>query len=71
LKLVNTVWVCKTLAKSSVNKYFVYVSEDAVYDFKNGWICDCGHWTTGNDEYHIPIAKGRRAVFEKNTRSYL
>lgn len=66
LKLVNTVWLCKTLTKGSIKRYFVSVSEEAVYDPKNGWICDCGHWTNGNDEYHIPISKGRRAVFENN-----
>jgi hypothetical protein len=54
------------LTKQNSKRYFVSFDENAIYDPEKGWICDCGHWTNGNDEYHIPIAKGRRAVFEKN-----
>jgi len=26
----------------------------------NHWICDCGHWTTEDDDFHISIKQGLR-----------
>jgi hypothetical protein len=36
---------------------------DSVYNQDNGWLCDCGHWTTGDDNYHIPIEKAEREIY--------
>ena len=41
-------------------RYFVSVDCNTIYDLDNHWICDCGHWTTGEDNYHIPIQQGLR-----------
>ncbi|MCJ7570320.1 MAG: hypothetical protein MUO82_00360 [Candidatus Thermoplasmatota archaeon] len=62
MKFVNIVWLCKTLTKQTRKKYYVVVNENAVYNSVNGWICDCGHWTSGEDVYHIPIDKSKREV---------
>ena len=64
LEKVNVVWLCKTLTKKLKKKYFVKVDKDAVCDYDNHWICDCGHWTTGDDNYHVAIEQGLRSVHQ-------
>jgi len=58
-KSVFASWRCKNINK------MVYVSEDAVYSGKSGWICDCGEWTTGKDGNHTAEKQGIREVFMK------
>ena len=62
LKEVNVVWLCKILSKKLEKRYFVKVSKNAICDSDNHWICDCGNWTTGEDNFHIPIQSGLRTV---------
>jgi hypothetical protein len=52
------------MTKRNHKKHFCKVSKEAVYSALNGWLCDCGHWTNGEDNYHIPIEKGQRFVYE-------
>jgi len=63
LKVVNVVWLCKNLTKEMNKKCFVRADDDAVYHFLKGWFCDCEHWTTGEDNYHIPVVKAKRFVY--------
>jgi hypothetical protein len=62
--IVNVVWLCKILTKKFHKKYFVKVYKNAVCSCSNGWLCDCGHWTSGDDSYHVPIHRGEREVYE-------
>lgn len=64
MEVVNVVWLCKILTKRNHKKYFVKVDKKSVYSLDNGWLCDCGHWTNGEDGYHVPIERGNRAVYE-------
>ena len=52
--------MCKTLSKKTNKRFFVNVDPCAVYDMDNHWICDCGHWTTEDDDFHISIKQGLR-----------
>jgi len=65
LKLVNVVWLCKLLTKKFHHKYFVKVAENSVYNVDDGWLCDCGHWTSGDDNFHVSIKKEKRDFFEE------
>ena len=64
LQRVNVVWICKKLTKELNRKYFVNVDLKAVCDYDKYWICDCGSWTTGDDNFHIPIQQGLRVVYK-------
>jgi hypothetical protein len=37
-------------------------SNEAVMNGGYGWICDCGRWTFGDDEYHKPLKWGTRNI---------
>ena len=65
LEIVNVVWLYKILTKKYHKKYFVNTNRKSVYSSMNGWLCDCGKWTSGDDNYHIPINKGERQVYEE------
>ena len=60
---VNVEWICKPLTDQLKKKYFCSVSSDAVYLYKRGWICDCGRWTTGDDDFHFPISVACRIIY--------
>jgi len=64
-KLCVVVWLCKTLTKKNHNQYIMIVSSDAVFNKDYGMICDCGHWTFGEDSFHVPIRKDYRDVYVK------
>ena len=36
----------------------VSVSKDAIVSPEFGWICDCGRWTFGDDEFHVSVLRG-------------
>ena len=57
------IWLCKTLTKKFNKKHYVKVSKEAVFNSNCGMLCDCGHWTFGDDHYHIPIQKDFREVY--------
>ena len=63
VELLPVIWICKTLSKKFNKKYFVKVYNDAVFNGDCGMVCDCGHWTFGDDQYHIPIKKDFREVY--------
>lgn len=65
MEIVNVCWLCKILTKRFHEKYFVSVARNAVYSVYNGWLCDCGKWTTGDDVFHVPIEKAQREIFEE------
>ena len=65
MKIVNVVWLCKILTKKLGRKHFFEADDEAVYDSASGWICDCGHWTTGEDSYHIPVSKAKRFIYDE------
>jgi len=56
-KRVVTSWKCSILDK--INK----TSDEGIYHYKEGWICDCGVWTTGSDRHHKPITYGLRKIY--------
>ena len=64
LEEVIVAWLCKTLTKKFHKRYFINVDKIAVYNSDNGWLCDCGLWTTGDDRYHVPIEKDKRIVYQ-------
>ena len=53
-----TSWICKKL------HIRVKTNKNAVFEKELGWICECGLWTSGTDEYHTRIALGQREVSE-------
>ena len=52
------------MSKKFNERYIAKVGLDSIYLQNNGWLCDCGKWTTGDDKYHIPINKGKREIYE-------
>ena len=62
---IVTIWICKILTEKNGKKYIVKTSKKSVYLNKYGWICDCGQWTSGEDENHIPLEKGQRTIYQK------
>jgi len=62
-EIVVVVWLCKTLTKRFHKPYYVVVSDDAIFNPDSGMLCDCGHWTFGDDLYHVPIRKDTKDVF--------
>jgi hypothetical protein len=52
------------MSKTLNDRYFVKVCLESIYLKNNGWLCDCGKWTTGDDKDHIPIDKGKREIYE-------
>jgi hypothetical protein len=59
------IWLCKTLTKKFSKQYFVKVYPEAVFNNDYGMLCDCGHWTFGQDSFHVPIRKDNREVYVK------
>lgn len=58
------VWRCiapKRDGNGQFNK-IIECSKDAIYNKASGWICDCGRWTTGSDDYHKALKRGIREI---------
>ena len=61
-------WFCKTLKKNvAVSKFGKGDLNRAVpvYDLDSGWICDCGSWVKGNDDFHTIRKYGLRTGWKK------
>jgi len=52
----------KRMQQVACNGWLVAVSRDALIEKNNGWICDCGEWTFGDDNLHVPIARRKEIV---------
>jgi hypothetical protein len=48
-------WHCLVLEQKNKREWLVVCSDDAFPAPKWGWVCDCGHWTWGEDKDHTPI----------------
>jgi len=46
------------------SKPSIKTSKEAVFHFDFGWICDCGEWTKGDDNLHVPMKKGLRTLYK-------
>jgi hypothetical protein len=64
-KMVVVAWLCKTMTKKTHYDCFVVCSDDSVYNSDYGMICDCGHWTFGDDDFHVPIRRDYREAYVK------
>jgi len=53
-------WECLELSERNYEPYIIKVSTNAIYCNKSGWVCDCGEWTTGDDEKHTALRFGNR-----------
>ena len=47
----------KKLNKICLKSWVVSVSKDALINSNYGWYCDCGRWTFGDNNYHVPVGK--------------
>jgi len=56
-------WECLELSERNYRTYVVKADINAIYCSKSGWTCDCGEWTTGDDEKHIALRFGNRECF--------
>ena len=61
--LVVVKWQCLLLSIKKHKRYIIKASKKAIYSNDGGWICDCGNWTTGDDEKHIPLVIAHREVY--------
>ena len=66
-ELLPVVWLCKSLSKKFNKRYFVRINEKTVFNGDCGILCDCGHWTFGDDNFHKPIKKDYREVYYNDT----
>lgn len=60
-------WRCTAPKPRGFNGNFnriVSCSKDAVRNRRYGWICDCGRWTLGDDDYHKPLKLGIREIVD-------
>lgn len=48
-------WFCLVLEKEARRKWICKVSDAGFSDSRFGWVCDCGNWTFGDDDSHVPI----------------
>ena len=56
--MVVSRWRCLVRENDSYHRIWnVSVSRDSVVHPVFGWICVCGQWTFGDDEFHVPICK--------------
>jgi len=54
--VVVTRWRCLIMENDSHHHIVdASVSKDAIVRPEFGWLCDCGRWTFGDDEFHIPV----------------
>lgn len=53
-------WDCLILHKT------IRAFDEAVARGDLGWLCDCGHWVSGSDRYHVVHDFGVRCVFYKD-----
>lgn len=61
--LVAVKWECLLLTIKNHKRWIIEASKEAIYCKKGGWICDCGNWTTGDDEKHVPLLIAHREVY--------
>ena len=66
-EILLIVWLCKTLTKKFNKKYFVKINDNTVFNSDCGVLCDCGHWTFGDDNYHKPIRKEYRDIYYRES----
>jgi hypothetical protein len=57
-------WFCKKLNRS------IEVSDDAVFNPKFGWLCDCGQWIKKEDIFHTDVIFGKREACFKIKRKW-
>ena len=62
-------WECLELSERNNKTYIVKVSPNAIYCNKPGWICDCGEWTSGDDEKHIALQYGNRECYNSKNEN--
>ena len=48
-------WRCRILEQRNKREWLVVCSDDAFPDSRFGFVCDCGRWTWGDDEFHAPV----------------
>ncbi|MBN1859926.1 MAG: hypothetical protein JW840_00535 [Candidatus Thermoplasmatota archaeon] len=61
---VVVIWRCIAPKPDGIGCFnkIIECSKDAIYNRYYGWICDCGRWTTGNDDYHKELKRGTREI---------
>ena len=62
-QLSPSVWLCKTLTKKFHKRHYVKLDRDTVFNSDCGILCDCGHWTFGDDNFHKVIKRDYREIF--------
>jgi hypothetical protein len=63
-KSVVVMWRCIAPKSDGVSRFdkIIKCSKQAVFSKEFGWLCDCGRWTTGSDDYHEPLKQGVRNI---------
>ena len=63
-KSVIVIWRCISPKSDGVGRFdkVIKCSKSAVYNKEFGWLCDCGRWTAGNDDFHEPLKQGVREI---------
>jgi len=59
-------WRCTAPKQNDEGRFNrkIFCKNEAIYNNEFGWICDCGRWTKGDDDYHKPLRKGFREVID-------
>ena len=57
-------WRCTAPKLNGEGRFnrIISCSNEAQQNQDYGWLCDCGRWTTGDDEYHKPLKIGIRKI---------
>jgi hypothetical protein len=60
-------WRCTAPRQGKAQGHFnrvISCSDDAIMNYEDGWLCDCGRWTKGDDVYHKPLKMGIRKIVD-------